>query len=288
MTDASSGHVIRDGQRLPVGAVDERGGGPSRGTEFLRLVEVMDALRSPGGCPWDAEQTHSSLLEYLIEEAYETVDAVQSGDRADLREELGDLLLQVVFHSRIAQEDRDDPFDIDAVAAGIADKLIARHPHVFGGTDELGHQVTVEDAADVEAIWQRRKAAEKGRKSVVDGVPSALPAAALAGKLVTRARRGGISEDVLVDPWFSAAVALPDDEQAFGELLLAQVAAGRQRGWDAEAALRGAAQRMRTRIIDAESGARSADSTGRVEPGPADAPTDAPEGELAPGVEDDR
>lgn len=222
----------------------------------------MDTLRSPGGCPWDADQTHASLLEYLIEEAYETVDAVQSGDRTDLREELGDLLLQVVFHARIAQEDPDDPFDIDAVAAGISDKLIARHPHVFGGTDDLGRNITADDAADVEAIWQRRKAAEKGRQSVVDGVPSALPAAALAGKLVTRARRGGIAESVLVDVEPASAVVLPDDEQAFGDLLLALVAAGRSCGWDAEAALRGAAQRMRQRIINAESESRVAAATG--------------------------
>ena len=101
-------------------------------SELLRLLEVMDRLRSPGGCPWDAEQTHQSLIKYLLEESYEFVDAVDADDRSAMREELGDVLLQVYFHSRIAQDHPSDPFSIDDVAAGIADKLIRRHPHVFG------------------------------------------------------------------------------------------------------------------------------------------------------------
>ena len=106
-----------------------------RGEELLTLVEVMDRLRSPGGCPWDAEQTHESLVEYMIEEAYEAVEAIELSDSAALREELGDVLLQVMFHSRIGQE-QTEPWDIDDVACGITEKLIARHPHVFelGGT----------------------------------------------------------------------------------------------------------------------------------------------------------
>ena len=102
------------------------------GERLLDLVAVMDRLRSPGGCPWDARQTHESLVEYLIEEAYETVEAIEEGDESSLREELGDLLLQVVFHARIAAEAGSDGFDIDDVADGIITKLIARHPHVFG------------------------------------------------------------------------------------------------------------------------------------------------------------
>ena len=101
-------------------------------SELLRLAEVMNRLRSPGGCPWDAEQTHQSLLKYLLEESYEFVDSVDEDDRTAMREELGDILLQVYFHSRIAQEHPTDPFDIEEVAKGIADKLIRRHPHVFG------------------------------------------------------------------------------------------------------------------------------------------------------------
>ena len=107
------------------------------GEPLLELVRVMNRLRSPGGCPWDAEQTHRSLVEYLVEEAYETVEAIETDDRVALREELGDVLLQVVFHSRIAEESVDDPFSIDDVAAGIVAKLIARHPHVFGDGDAL-------------------------------------------------------------------------------------------------------------------------------------------------------
>ncbi len=102
------------------------------GEPLLELIAVMDRLRSPGGCPWDAEQTHQSLVSYLTEEAHEAVEAIETGDRAAMREELGDVLLQVMFHSRIAQEDESDPWSIDDVAAGIATKLVARHPHVFG------------------------------------------------------------------------------------------------------------------------------------------------------------
>ena len=103
------------------------------GHAFLELVAVMDRLRSPGGCPWDARQTHRSLVEYLVEETYETVEAIETDDRAGLREELGDLLLQVVFHARMAQENPKDPWDIDDVAEGIVAKLVTRHPHVFAG-----------------------------------------------------------------------------------------------------------------------------------------------------------
>ena len=106
-----------------------------QGSQLQRLVEVMDTLRSPGGCPWDAEQTHESLLKYLLEESYEFVDAVQSDNRVDMREELGDVLLQVYFHARMAQEHPTDPFSIEDVAQGIADKLIRRHPHVFAGVE---------------------------------------------------------------------------------------------------------------------------------------------------------
>ncbi len=117
-----------------------------RGARILELVEVMDRLRSPGGCPWDARQTHRSLVEYLVEEAYETLEAIETDDDDGLREELGDLLLQVVFHARIGQENPENAWDIDDVAGGIVDKLIRRHPHVFGGTDALS-------AEQVETNW---------------------------------------------------------------------------------------------------------------------------------------
>jgi len=107
----------------------------TQGSQLQRLVEVMDQLRSPGGCPWDAEQTHESLLKYLLEESYEFVDAVAADNRVDMREELGDVLLQVYFHARMAEDHPTDPFSIEDVAQGIADKLIRRHPHVFAGVE---------------------------------------------------------------------------------------------------------------------------------------------------------
>jgi len=125
-----------------------------QGSQLQRLVEVMNTLRSPGGCPWDAEQTHESLLKYLLEESYEFVDAVQSDNRVDMREELGDVLLQVYFHARMAQEHPTDPFSIEDVAQGIADKLIRRHPHVFAG-------VEVRDSQEVLENWEEIKKKER-------------------------------------------------------------------------------------------------------------------------------
>jgi XTP/dITP diphosphohydrolase len=200
---------------------------PVTGAALLDLVAVMDRLRSPGGCPWDAEQTHSSLLQYLIEECYETIEAVESGDRAHLQEELGDLLLQIVFHARIAAEHPDAPFDIDDVAAGIADKLRRRHPHVFAG-------VTVSGTAEVEANWEALKAAEKGRASAMDGVPTAQPALALAAKLQRRARSAGVGPTVPVTD-------LPADAD-LGQALFSLVATAVARGLDPEAELRRAAR----------------------------------------------
>jgi len=215
-----------------------------QGRDSLReLVQVMDRLRSPGGCPWDARQTHQSLVEYLIEEAYETVEAIESGDRGDLREELGDLLLQVVFHARIAQEDADDPWDIDDVADGIVRKLVTRHPHVFADT-------SAETAEEVEARWHELKAAEKGRASVTDGIPVSLPALLTAAKLL--ARSDGIEVPVPGEQEASQILRDLPAEAAYGDLLLALVAAGRARGWDAEAAARDAARRHRDRIREAE------------------------------------
>ena len=151
------------------------------GAHLLDLVDVMNRLRSPGGCPWDAEQTHASLVKYLLEEAYEAVETIEDGDpltpgpgRDALREELGDVLLQVMFHARIAEEHPEDPFSVDDVADGIVAKLIRRHPHVFG-------DVEVAAAEEVAANWERNKAEEKQRESVTEGVPMTQPALALAG-----------------------------------------------------------------------------------------------------------
>ena len=135
----------------------------TQGSQLQRLVEVMDQLRSPGGCPWDAEQTHESLLKYLLEESYEFVDAVAAGNRVDMREELGDVLLQVYFHARMAEDHPTDPFSIEEVAQGIANKLIRRHPHVFAG-------VEVKSSEDVLQNWEDIKRQEKGRTSALDGI----------------------------------------------------------------------------------------------------------------------
>ena len=207
------------------------------GSQLQRLVEVMDTLRSPGGCPWDAEQTHESLLKYLLEESYEFVDAVQSGNRVDMREELGDVLLQVYFHARMAQEHPTDPFSIEDIAQGIADKLIRRHPHVFAG-------VEVQDSQEVLENWEEIKKKEKGRTSPLDGVAMAQPALPLVEKLLYRAEK------------YNVEVATPDtvsldgvaDEGAVGQALLAVIAWANSNGIDAEAALRKEAMRIAEQI----------------------------------------
>ena len=241
------------------------------GARLLDLVAVMDLLRSPGGCPWDAEQTHSSLVEYLVEEAYETVEAIEVGGDADLREELGDLLLQIVFHARLAEE-HEQPWGIDEVATGIVEKLVARHPHVFG--DDVASS-----ADEVEATWARRKLVEKGRSSVTDGVPLALPSLVLAAKLLTRASSlsvapvtpqvagaaatavaavrttsaaSELSEPSADSPDAMDAVSEPSLGTAYGDLLLALVASARTDGVDADVELRAAARRYRAKVRHAE------------------------------------
>ncbi len=231
---AGTGAVLPEVEVLP-------GSWDLPGARLLDAVAVMDRLRSPGGCPWDARQTHESLVEYLVEEAYETVEAIETGDDADLREELGDLLLQVLFHARIGQERSEDPWSVDEVAAGIVDKLVARHPHVFGDAD-------ADTAEQVEANWHVLKAREKGRESVTDGIPLALPALVLAGKLLSRASRGDVTVPV------APGVAVPDfaDADQLGTLLLGIVDRSRAKGLDAEAALRSAVRAHRAVVRAAE------------------------------------
>jgi len=221
------------------------------GQRLLDLVAVMNTLRSPGGCPWDARQTHESLVEYLIEEAYESVEAIEAGDRAGMREELGDLLLQVVFHARIAQDDADDPWDIDDVAGGITRKLISRHPHVFDkGTDDPTQGKSVEQ---VEADWHALKTKEKGRESVTDGIPANLPALLRASKVLSRSTRLATPPGELREIYRATdALAGIDSQEQFGDLLLALVAEARECGWDAEGALRDATRRRIAEIRTAE------------------------------------
>jgi XTP/dITP diphosphohydrolase len=192
------------------------------GSRLLDVVAVMDRLRSPGGCPWDAKQTHETLVPYLLEEAHEAVEAIESGDLNHIREELGDLLLQIAFHSRVAEEHETEPFGIDDVADTLVDKLVRRHPHVFA-------DASAETPEAVEANWHSIKAAEKQHRThPVEGVPVTLPALARAEKYVTRLERAG--RDDLIDSAVAAG--------GVGAELLAFVRQARADGIDAEAALR--------------------------------------------------
>jgi MazG family protein len=227
-------------------------GRPAPGARLLDLVRVMARLRGPGGCPWDREQTHRSLVRYLLDETYELIEAIEAGDAEHMAEELGDLLLQVVFHAQMAAEE--GSFDIDDVAGWLVEKLVTRHPHVFG-------DLRVSGASEVVANWEVIKDHEKGRASVLEGVPEALPALAYAAKLLRRAARLG--HDARAEAARTparlerAARAGPGDaEEAIGELLLAVVALAAERGVDAETALRRAARGLRDRLARVERAAR--------------------------------
>ncbi|MER6507808.1 MazG family protein [Nonomuraea sp. NPDC048881] len=204
------------------------------GSRVLDLVAVMDRLRTE--CPWDRKQTHESLVPYLLEESYEVLETIEQGDYPALREELGDLLLQVVFHARVAET-----FDMDDVAAGIVEKLVRRHPHVFGS-------VRAESADEVNDNWEAIKAAERaakgGESSVLDGVPMGQPALALAAQLLRRAERAGAPEAL------AAAIGQGVARELFDLVRRAQEA-----GLDPEAELRAAARAYRDRVRAWESNA---------------------------------
>ncbi|MFE5592032.1 nucleoside triphosphate pyrophosphohydrolase [Streptomyces sp. NPDC056549] len=221
---AGSGRVSMPDLELLPGSYD------LPGARLLDLVQIMDRVRRE--CPWTSLQTHRGLAKYAIEEAYELVEAIEEGDRRELREELGDVLLQVVFHARIAEEDPEEPFSVDDVAGTLVEKLIHRHPHVFG-------DATAETPEDVQAHWQRTKAVEKQRESVTDGVPLGQPGLALAAKLAGRVRTAGLD------------VKLPAGE-GIGYELLALAARAEASGVDPEAALRAAAKTYRDTIRAAE------------------------------------
>ncbi|MFF4321069.1 MazG family protein [Streptomyces sp. NPDC001568] len=241
---AGSGRVSMPDLELLPGSYD------LPGARLLDVVQVMDRVRRE--CPWTSRQTHEGLVKYALEEAYELVEAIEGGDRAELREELGDVLLQVVLHARIAQDgaasvegdggdegDGDDdgevavgPFSIDDVAGDLVDKLIRRHPHIFG--DEKA-----DTPEEVRAHWQATKAVEKRRASVTDGIPLAQPGLALAAKLAGRVRAAGLP------------VELPRGE-GIGYELLALAARAEEAGTDPETALRVAARAYRDAIRAAE------------------------------------
>ena len=208
------------------------------GEAFKTLVETMARLRAPGGCPWDAEQTHASLIRYLVEESYEVVEAVETGGEPNmplLREELGDVLLQVVFHSDIAAANPHG-FDIVQVIEGLVQKLRSRHPDVFAAESE-GSSEAPRTAAEQQAAWDALKKKEKSDRGALDGIPPHLPALAMAEKTAVKARKAGI----ILPP---EPTSMDDDlrymhtEEDFGELLFALVCRAQRNGLDAERALR--------------------------------------------------
>ncbi len=224
--------------------------GEPKGSALLDLVATETRLRGPGGCPWDAEQTHASLARHLVEEVYEVLDAFEEeasgGEGSDhLREELGDLLLQVVFHAQIAEDA--GQFDVDGVARAITEKLVRRHPHVFG-------DVEVGSAGEVVRNWEAIKREQEGRIDPLAGIPSALPALQLAAKLQKRVADTGLGWPDRDRPAAKAGEALEEVieaqgaeqlERGIGELLFAVVSLARERGVEPEAALRRAARRFR-------------------------------------------
>ncbi|HYT26209.1 MAG TPA: nucleoside triphosphate pyrophosphohydrolase, partial [Actinomycetota bacterium] len=225
--------------------------GEPKGAALLDLVETETRLRGPGGCPWDREQTHASLARHLVEESYEVLDAIDEGDPEHLREELGDLLLQIVFHAQIAEDA--GQFDVDGVARSITEKLVRRHPHVFAG-------VRVESAGEVVANWESIKREQEGRTDPLAGIPSALPALQLAAKLQRRAAADGFAWPDRDGPAAKVAEELrevlaaserADLEWEVGDLLFAAVALARSVEVDPEAALRRTARRFRARYAAA-------------------------------------
>ena len=216
-------------------------------SELDELIETARILRAPGGCPWDAEQTHDSLIQYLLEETYELIDALETGSRDDVLEELGDVLYQVVFHSDLAQSGSlGETFDIQDVAKFTKEKMRGRHPHVFGTPEEL-EKYKAKTGDDVMLNWDNHKQKEKPeRESILDGIPPALPALALASKVIGKANKIGLLDEQAQSP-----IQLENEDQ-LGALLLAIVQAGKAQGLDAERALRGAVRDLSSDIRKAE------------------------------------
>jgi XTP/dITP diphosphohydrolase len=234
LTDAVAAEVTRRADAPEVEVV--LGSHDPPGARLLDLVAVMDRLRSPGGCPWDAEQTHTSLVPFLIEEAHEAAEALETGDRDHVVEELGDVLLQVVFNARVGEEDQEAPFDIDDVAGAIVAKLVRRHPHVFADG-------TASTAGEVETSWEAIKAAERVGTSaegagLLHGIPAGMPVLARATKVVSRVRRAGRAD----------LLATPGEDADPGERMLALVADLTAAGVDPDAALRGALRALVERV----------------------------------------
>lgn len=213
------------------------------------LIAVLAQLRAPGGCAWDADQTHESLVRYLVEETYELIDAIETGDRDGILEELGDVLYQVVFHADLAANTPGEGFTIEDVATRMTAKMVGRHPHVFGDA-AAREAMNIQSADDVVAVWDDLKAHDKPhRTSVLDGIPQGMPALALADKLAGRAEKVGVAIAVP-----DAALA-PATEADLGALLLAIASGARAAGLDPERALRSALRGLQQEIRDAEAAA---------------------------------
>jgi XTP/dITP diphosphohydrolase len=260
---------------------------PQPHPELEQLVAVLEQLRAPGGCVWDAEQTHESLVRYLVEETYELIDAIEGGNREEMIEELGDVLYQVIFHADIAAHTRGEDFTLEDVAAHMTAKMVGRHPHVFGdvvatpaATEQsppaqtpTAQTPTVHTSADVNARWDEIKKLEKPtRTSVLDGVPQGMPALALADKLLGKAEKLGMpspagqgaaaertesaGQRASSEPSASTAQAafVAQNETELGDQLLAIVATARGNDLDAERALRGALRQLQDRMRIAERG----------------------------------
>jgi XTP/dITP diphosphohydrolase len=228
--------------------------------KLASLIQTAHQLRAPGGCPWDAEQTHESLLQYLLEETYELIDAVESGNRDEVLEELGDVLYQVIFHSDLASSGTlGEPFDLEDVASHMEYKMRSRHPHVFGTEEELA-MFAAQTGDEVMQNWDAHKKKEKpGRTSVMDGVPKQLPALARANKVIGKAEKAGI-----LSPLTQPAVPMTNEED-LGRLLLAVVASARSLKIDPERALREATRALEQEVREREiSDASDAGVIGRL------------------------
>ena len=217
--------------------------------ELEKLIGTLERLRAPGGCAWDREQTHESLVQYLVEETYELVEAIEAGEPTDMVEELGDVLYQVLFHSDIAAEA--GRFTLEDVAANMTAKMIGRHPHVFG-------DATADTADDVMAIWDDLKKTEKPhRTSAIEGIPQGMPALALADKLLGRAHKVG-----LLDATAPGAINVTEEDD-LGPLLLSIVASAKANGLDSERALRAALRGLSDEIQVHEGASAQADAASR-------------------------
>lgn len=207
-------------------------------TAMDNLIETVTTLLAEGGCAWDREQTHKSLAKYLVEETYELVDAIETGTRDDVKEEIGDVLYQLIFHAQMAARDSEG-YDMQEVAAATNTKMRTRHPHIFGDVQDNSIEA-------IEANWQRLKAIEKAdRDSVLDGIPQSLPALALASKVLGRARRLNLIGDG------TGGVSV-GSEKELGQLLLAIVASASAAGLDAEGALRATVNELQVEVRQAE------------------------------------